>query len=137
MDGQTVKTNAGFSIIMSETYNTFVLFDTVSERSIVLGEKNTTHGMEYVTWESDCKGGYFWGHYFNDKRAAIIDYHSRLLEHYDVSVRVFTGHWIYDSESDKTICSSCGHRIKGNFYNEETLDQYGFCPQCGAKMIDS
>lgn len=36
----------------------------------------------WVTWESTDMEYYFWGHYFDDHKHALADYHLRLAEHY-------------------------------------------------------
>lgn len=80
--------NAGYKVIEAETYTT----DNCGKQArIVLGQKMTTHGAMFVTWESvaypqdngSYRIEYFWGHYFDDGRAAFADYYRRLLEKYE------------------------------------------------------
>ena len=55
---------------------------------IVLGERKTRFGEQFVTWE--CKvecdeepfESFYWGHYFAGRIAALEDYHERLLKEY-------------------------------------------------------
>jgi len=78
------ETNEGYEIIAAETYRTAV---TGKQYRIVLGRKQTRFGMMFVTWDSTTGGAefadYFWGHYFDNERAARADYHRRLLEEYE------------------------------------------------------
>lgn len=77
----SLEKNAGFVIIMSEVFATYERFGKAVDHRIVLGEKETKHGKEYVTWV--CSGcDYYWGHYFADKTLALIDYHKRLIGAY-------------------------------------------------------
>ena len=48
----------------------------IGKVEFVVGE-NIYDGCRYVTWEYSEVGGYYWGHYFNDKRAAIEDMFDR------------------------------------------------------------
>lgn len=79
------ETNEGYEIIAAETYRTNLRI----KRRIVLGRKETRFGPRFVTWESStghvASDGvdYFWGHYFDNERAARADYHRRLLEQYE------------------------------------------------------
>lgn len=79
------ETNEGYEIIAAETYRTNLRV----KRRIVLGRKETKFGPRFVTWESSTghasRDGvdYFWGHYFDNERAARADYHRRLLEQYE------------------------------------------------------
>ena len=61
---QKQRTNAGYAITDSIQ---------IGNAEFVLGEKKTSFGMMYVTWQ--CKDGnnYFWGHYLNDRSAAEKD----------------------------------------------------------------
>lgn len=63
-------TNAGFEIFASYSNGT---------DGVVLGEQQTKYGMQYVTWVWDPKENYFcWGHYYNNKQQAVVDYMERL-----------------------------------------------------------
>ncbi len=83
MNTNEPECNAGFTIFTSEVYETVHKFDKTIHRRIVIGERQTKFGLDYVTWEHTEEIGYFWGHYFSDKNDALIDYHKRLLKHYD------------------------------------------------------
>lgn len=75
--------NQGYEIIAAETYATA---DTGKLYRVVLGRMETQYGTSYVTWDSTSGGtdfaDYFWGHYFDNEKAAYADYHKRLAEHY-------------------------------------------------------
>ena len=79
------ETNEGYEIIAAETYRTNLRI----KRRIVLGRKETKFGPRFVTWESaighasSAGVDYFWGHYFDNERAARADYHRRLFEEYE------------------------------------------------------
>lgn len=79
------ETNEGYEIIAAETYRTTLRV----KRRIVLGRRETKFGPRFVTWESatghapSAGVDYFWGHYFDNERAARADYHRRLLEQYE------------------------------------------------------
>ena len=77
--------NQGYEIIAAETYATE---NTGRQHQIVLGRMETKYGTTYVTWESSAMenseyADYFWGHYHDTEKAARIDYHRRLLSHYE------------------------------------------------------
>ena len=76
--------NQGFEITGSEIYRTRP--DDGTNERIVIAEKKTRFGMQYVTWESlehpDGTFEYFWGRYFDDEGQAAADYHRRLAERY-------------------------------------------------------
>lgn len=75
--------NAGFTIIASETY-----YDDRVKFGFAIGEKDSRFsesGKEYVTWEYKEENGtrdYYWGHYYDDRDKAFVDYHTRLLAEY-------------------------------------------------------
>ena len=80
--------NQGYEIIAREAYRRD---DTGREEQIVLGRMETRLGMMFVTWEriklpysvGNRRYDYFWGHYFDNEREALADYHRRLLEKYE------------------------------------------------------
>lgn len=76
--------NQGYAIIAAETYMTA---DTGKQYRVVLGRMETRHGAMFVTWDSTTGGtdfvDYFWGHYFDNEKAARADYHRRLAEQYE------------------------------------------------------
>lgn len=80
------EVNEGYEIIAAETYRIIV---PGTEHRIVLGRIETEFGARFVTWESTTGHiahdgtDYFWGHYFDNEKAAYADYHRRLLEHYE------------------------------------------------------
>jgi len=73
--------NGRYEIQMREVYKS----SEYSDYAIVLGKSED--GTSYVTWDSSYEEGvepsYFWGHYFSTRENAIIDYHKRLLNHYE------------------------------------------------------
>ena len=56
----------------------------VGNVEFVVGE-NIHDRTRYVTWEYNERGGYYWGHYFNDKQTAIEDMYDRAAQ--EVSYR--------------------------------------------------
>lgn len=68
------RINAGYAIV-SEIV--------VGEFEFVLGH-NPKAPSPFVTWEYSPRGGYYWGHYFEDELAAVLD----LLERAAVELRV-------------------------------------------------
>ena len=67
---QEQRTNAGYVITDSIQ---------IGSAEFVIGEKKTSFGMMYVTWQCRDGNNYFWGHYLNDRSAAEKD----LLERAD------------------------------------------------------
>ncbi|MPM80068.1 hypothetical protein SDC9_127113 [bioreactor metagenome] len=71
-----LEINEGYAIIQRES---------VGGIEIVLGESTTSPDM-YVTWrrtpahEHHGKPEYYWGHYKNDKNAALTDFNNRIEE---------------------------------------------------------
>lgn len=65
------RINAGYTIVESCAID--------DELEVVLGERRG----KYVTWR--CRNGedYYWGHYFDDPRAALKDYGKRIMEEAD------------------------------------------------------
>lgn len=69
-----MRTNAGYEIIKSEEYATGC--------EIVLGYNPKRSISPYVTW--DCyRGNYHYGHYIEDEKIALYDYHERLMNKYN------------------------------------------------------
>ena len=83
-----IKTNEGYQIIATETYNATRMGQ---ESRVVLARKETAFGAMFVTWESTAwrlsngseKADYYWGHYFDDEDKARADYHRRLMAKYE------------------------------------------------------
>ena len=75
-------TNAGFEIIIAETFNA------KEGLGIAMGRRESKYapeGFEYVTWEyrdEDNRRNYFWGHYTMSGTDAVEDYHDRLSTEY-------------------------------------------------------
>ena len=65
---QDKRINAGYEIIKSFP---------VGNTEFVLGE-NIHDRARYVTWECAGDKDYYFGHYFNDKEAAIKDFYDRI-----------------------------------------------------------
>ena len=57
------RINAGYAIVSNIV---------VGEHEIVLGH-NPKAVNPFVTWEYLPRGGYYWGHYFDDELAAVQD----------------------------------------------------------------
>ena len=71
-----MKENAGYKIVKEEMYN--------EKYGIVLGI-NEKAFAKYVTWElsiSYDEPYFFWGHYFENEKQALEDYHKRLANYY-------------------------------------------------------
>ena len=68
------RINAGYAIVSNII---------VGEHEIVLGH-NPKAPSPFVTWEFSPRGGYYWGHYFEDENDAVLD----LLERAAVELRV-------------------------------------------------
>lgn len=83
LKGPGVEMNAGFAIRQEITYDNL----DGETCAVVLGEKETSYGMSYVTWQRDSAGGYNHGHYFEDKEAAKLDFFRRGLEESSVDLR--------------------------------------------------
>lgn len=64
------RTNAGYIITNSIT---------IGESQIVLGVHEKEPNM-FVTWESDGKDNYYWGHYLSDLLTAQKDFCERALD---------------------------------------------------------
>lgn len=60
-----LRTNAQYTIIKAIN---------VLNVEFVLGKFSE---VDFVTWEYSEKGGYFWGHYFDNEEAALIDLYRR------------------------------------------------------------
>ena len=79
--------NGGYEIIKQERFDSSK--DGLREHYIVLGVMHGKFGIQYVTWQATLDVGvvpgwsYFWGHYYNDRNAALYDYHHRLADEYD------------------------------------------------------
>lgn len=71
--------NAGYTIIDHVWYE----LDGNINRYIVLGERRTQYGYEYVTWESADHKDFFWGHYFTHYEFAKADFYNRLKEKFE------------------------------------------------------
>ena len=69
-----IRENAGYIIVKGEQYS--------DDHEIVLGRNK--YG-QWVTWECAYKeNNYFWGHYFNEEKHALEDYHRRLMKNYEL-----------------------------------------------------
>ena len=75
-----MRRNQGYIITHSFRYN--------AKMELVLAETETTHGTKYVTWECIDGNNYFWGHYFTDKRKAMIDFAVRLAGEFGTEIEV-------------------------------------------------
>lgn len=80
---QDIEMNQGYLIRQEITYDNL----DGEACAVVLGEKETSYGMQYVTWQRDSEGGYNHGHYFSDKDAAKLDLFRRGLEKSSVDLR--------------------------------------------------
>ena len=80
---QDIEMNQGYLIRQEITYDNL----DGEACAVVLGEKETRFGKEYVTWQRDSEGGYNHGHYFKDKEAAKLDFFRRGLEESSVDLR--------------------------------------------------
>ena len=67
------RINAGYAIVSDIV---------VGEFEFVLGH-NPKAPSPFVTWEYSPRGGYYWGHYFEDENDAVFD----LLERAAVALR--------------------------------------------------
>lgn len=73
-----MKENAGYKIVKEEMYN--------EKYGIVLGINEKAY-VKYVTWEfaiSYNETEFFLGHYFENEKEALEDYHKRLAYYYKV-----------------------------------------------------
>ena len=65
-----MEQNQGYVIFQSER---------IGKKRIVMGF-NENAPSPYVTWKHDEDKGYYWGHYFGNKRRAMRDFRERVRD---------------------------------------------------------
>lgn len=78
---EKIYENEGYVIAIHEQYATSDYNGREIRNYICLGYN--PNSKMWVTWESTDMVSYFWGHYFDRRLHALIDYHRRLTENYE------------------------------------------------------